>query len=444
MSTEALGQLESWLPPPDARQLPPGRPSWLEVEREEAVAHARKLGLPTTKQENWRYTGLKGLLEQGFLPHARPAGLRHGQILSHLIPGLDSHRVVLVNGQFVPELSDALDGLPPGVRIGSLHRVLEDDPDAVRDRLARIATIDKHLFAALNTAALQDGLVVLLDAEARLERPVELIHVSTSPSATAHVAQPRHLIALERGADATLIERFVGSDDVSYCTNVVAEVSLAEHARLEHYRIQTEGRSAYHIASLHVAQDGDSRYRVVNVGMGGAWARTDLVARFASEGAECELSGLYLCGDQQLIDYHLDVDHAVPGCMSREHFKGILHGKGRAVFDGYVHVARDAQRSDAQMVNKNLLLSANAEIDAKPQLKIYADDVKCSHGTTVGQIEPDSLFYLRSRGIPVNEARRMLCMAFAEEVLGGLRSVPSLHEHVSELVGATLEAVRFD
>jgi Fe-S cluster assembly protein SufD len=252
------------------------------------------------------------------------------------------------------------------------------------------------------------------------------------------VAQPRHVIALGDGARGALIERYVSLGRSIYCTNSVLEISLGADAVLEHQRVQDESPNAFHITGLYLSQGRGSAYRGVNLGLGSAWARTDLVVRFAGENAECDLQGLYLAGDQQLMDYHLDVDHRVPGCTSREGFKGILYGKGRAVFDGRVHVAKDAQKTDAAMSNRNLLLSEGAEVDAKPQLEINADDVKCSHGTTVGQIEPEMLFYLRSRGISAAIARRMLCIGFAGEILDRVKP-QALRDQVTDLVGERLE-----
>ncbi|MBK1701075.1 Fe-S cluster assembly protein SufD [Thiococcus pfennigii] len=443
MNAQPLGQFEDWLPGGGAIDLPGADLDWLATARQRALASARALGVPTARHEAWRYTSLKGLIEQAFTPYGAAApGARPDDLEAHLIAGLDSHRVVLVDGRFAPGLSD-LGDLPAGLRIAGLGQLLSQDPDALQGRLTGVAGTGAHLFAALNTVAMRDGLVVLVEPGVRLARPIELIHLAVGTERPG-VAQPRTLIALGEGAEATLVERFVGTDEAHCCTNLVGEVALGRAATLGHYRVQTEGAQTFHISALHIALESQSRYRGLNVGLGAAWARTDLVARFAGEGAECDLSGLYLAGDRQLIDFHLDVDHAVPGCASRERFKGILHGKGRAVFDGRVLVARDAQQSDAEMVNNNLLLSANAEIDTKPQLEIYADDVKCSHGTTVGQIEPETLFYLRARGIPAIEARRMLCLAFAEEILADLRPLGPLHGHVAELVGARLERVAFD
>jgi Fe-S cluster assembly protein SufD len=268
--------------------------------------------------------------------------------------------------------------------------------------------------------------------------PIELIHLSVGMD-EPRVAQPRHLVALEAGAQATLIERYVSLGASLYCTNSMLELSLGRDAVLKHDRIQLESPNAFHITGLYLSQDANSRYQGINIGLGGAWARTDLFARFQGEHAECELQGLYLAGDQQLMDFHIDVDHAVPFCTSRETFKGILYGKGRAVFDGRVVVAKDAQKTDAAMSNKNLMLSENAEVDTKPQLEINADDVKCSHGTTVGQIEPEMLFYLRSRGISAPLARRMLCLGFAGEIIEALHA-EALRDLVSEQVGQRLES----
>ena len=437
MSPESNHGFDAWLPAGGDTGL-----DWLNRSRESARARVQASGIPTTKQEAWRYTSVKKLLDQGFQPVEEPiTALQPDDIEDVLVPGLDAHRVVLVNGRFEPSLSD-LGSLPGAVRIGGLRQILESDPDALKEHLNAVAGDDQPLFASLNTAGLDDGLVVLLGRGAMLERPVELIHLSVGMD-EPRVAQPRHVVALEDGAQATLIERYVSLGDSLYCTNSVLELALGRDAVLTHQRIQAESPNAFHITGLFLRLGQASRYHGLNVGLGGAWARTDLIVRFAGEHAECDLQGLYLAGDGQLMDYHLDVDHRLPNCASRENFKGILYGKGRAVFDGRVYVAQDAQKTDAAMSNRNLLLSEGAEVDAKPQLEINADDVKCSHGTTVGQIEPEMLFYLRSRGIRAPLARRMLCLGFAGEILDQLCAEP-LREQVSELVGGRLERAPLD
>ena len=432
-AAEASGPFEAWLP----AAAPAAEPGWLAAARAAAAGRVRTQGAPTNKAEGWRYTGLRALLEQGFTPVDEPLEALLAEDIAELqLPGLEAHRVVIVNGRFAPELSD-LTGLPAGLRIAGLRATLAEDPDALAG-LTEIAGDGAHVFAALNTAGMDDGMVLLAERGTVVEKPVELLHVSVGMD-EPRVAQPRHLVKLADGAQATLIERYASLGDALYCNNALMEVQLGRDAVLKHRRIQLESPSAFHVSGVYVSQGAGSRYQGVNIGIGGRWARTDLVKRFTGEHAECDLRGLYLAGDKQLIDYHLDVRHDLPRCSSRENFKGIVHGKGKAVFDGLVYVAKDAQQTDAEMSNRNLLLSQNAEVDTKPQLEIYADDVKCSHGTTVGQIEPEMLFYLRSRGIPEGLARRMLCLGFAGEIIDMLGN-DALVAHVADAVGRRLEA----
>ncbi|MBK1694492.1 Fe-S cluster assembly protein SufD [Chromatium weissei] len=394
-----------------------------------------ELELPTTKAEAWRYTSLKSLLEQNFTPAEDAANAIQSDDLNKiLIPDLMSHRVVLINGRYVPELS-ALGDLPTGAQIGSLRAALASHSEMVRSQFNQYAF--NSLFTALNTAGLNDGVAVLLNRAVVLKNPIELIHISIGAN-QPQVAQPRHLIVLGDGARATLIERYLSLDAAIYCTNAVIEIALGRDAVFRHERLQMESENAFHLTGLSLKQNANSHYLGVNIGLGARWSRTELVTNFAGEHAECDLQGLYLAGDGQLMDYHLDVTHAVPNCTSRENFRGILCGKGRAVFDGRVLVAKNAQKSDAAMSNNNLMLSEGAEVDTKPQLEINADDVKCSHGTTVGQIEPEKLFYLRSRGISAPLARRMLCLGFAGEIIHMLHE-EVLRDYVAEHVGQRLE-----
>lgn len=424
--------LEHWLSAPDEGPLP----DWLAERRRAARTRLSARPLPHSKEEGWRYTSLKGLLEQQFTAVDEPlSALQPEDLDAVLIPGFDAHRVVLVNGRFAPELS-ALGELPAGARVGGLRDWLGRDPESLREQLDATRGDSETFFALFNTAGLDDGLVVWLERGVMLERPLELIHLSVGLD-EPRVAQPRHLVHLEAGAQATLVERYVSLGESLYCTNAVIEVALGRDAVLRHERIQMESRNAFHLTGFYLVQDENSRYSGINIGLGARWARTDLNTRFRGEHAECVLQGLYLAGDGQLLDYHLDVEHAVPNCRSEENFKGLLTGQGRAVFDGRVLVARDAQKSDAAMSNRNLMLSEQAEIDTKPQLEIYADDVKCSHGTTVGQIEPEMLFYLRSRGIDAAQARRMLCLGFAGEIIDRL-GAEAVREHVAEAVGRRL------
>lgn len=424
--------LEHWLSAPDDSPAP----DWLLERRRAARARLSARPLPHSKEEAWRYTSLKGLLEQQFTAIDEPlSALQPEDLDTILIPGFDAYRVVLVNGRFAPELS-VLGELPAGARVGGLRDWLGHDPESLRGQLDATRGDSETFFALFNTAGLDDGLVVWLARGVMLDRPLELIHLSVGLD-EPRVAQPRHLVHLEAGAQATLVERYVSLGESLYCTNAVMEVVLERDAVLKHERLQMESRNAFHLTGFYLVQDENSRYAGVNIGLGARWARTDLHTRFRGEHAECVLQGLYLAGDGQLLDYHLDVEHAVPNCRSEENFKGLLTGQGRAVFDGRVLVSKDAQKSDAAMSNRNLMLSEQAEIDTKPQLEIYADDVKCSHGTTVGQIEPEMLFYLRSRGIDAAQARRMLCLGFAGEIIDRLGD-EAVREHVAEAVGQRL------
>jgi Fe-S cluster assembly protein SufD len=289
---------------------------------------------------------------------------------------------------------------------------------------------------------MQDGALIRIEAGSKLAHPIELLHL-TSRNAAGSSLRPRHLIMVGEGAEASLVERYQALEEVSYFNNLVCEVVLDEGASLYHQRVQQESRQAYHLSDIHLGLAEGSHYRGVNASLGGHWSRTNINNLFHASGAVCELDGLYLVDDDQLTDYHLDVDHAVPGCESRENFKGILNGQGRAVFDGRILVQKQAQKSVAHLSNANLMLSRQAEIDTKPQLEILADDVQCSHGTTVGQLDSQALFYLRSRGLNEDQARRLLCMGFAQEILDRFES-ESLREALRESIHGRIEASTSD
>jgi Fe-S cluster assembly protein SufD len=301
-----------------------------------------------------------------------------------------------------------------------------------------VSGVGDHGFAALNLATMHDGAVIRIGAGVRLSQPIELLHVTTR-GAEARALRSRHLLLLDEGASASLIERYLTLDNEVGCfNNLVCEIKLAKGARLIHQRVQMESAQTYHLSDLHLELAAQTCYQAVQVSLGGAWSRTSLRAGFAESGAVCELSGLYMVGDGQLTDIHLDVDHAVPHCDSRANFKGILHGAGKAVFDGSILVREQAQKSNAHLQDANLILSRQAEIDAKPQLVILADDVQCSHGATVGQLDPQAVFYLRSRGLDEQQARQLLCVGFASEILEQFES-ESLRRQLADLIRQTVE-----
>jgi Fe-S cluster assembly protein SufD len=419
-----------------SRGTPGGsEPAWLDQRRRAAGEQFRAHGFPTRKHEAWRYTSLEPLLDQDFVAAAPVTALQQTDLEELLVPGLESWRIVLVNGRFAPHLSD-LAGLPGGVQVNGLAAALAEGADWLQQYLGAQPASTGEVFARLNLAALQDGVALRVPAGVRLAQPLEILHVTVGVD-DASVAQPRHVLLFEAGCSATLIERYVALGDSLYFNNVACDLALEAGAELRHYRLQEESRHAFQVHNLVLRQAGDSRYSGLGIALGGSWSRADWRVDFTAPGAECDLKGLYLVGDGQLVDNHLDVRHVVPGCSSREDFRGVLNGRGRGVFDGRILVGRDAQKSDARLANANLMLSRQAEIDTKPQLEIFADDVACSHGTTVGEIEPEMLFYLRTRGIPEAQARRMISQGFARAVYQDC-AVPQLGEYIERRVGARL------
>ena len=415
--------------------LPAGDGLWLAEQRQAAVERLFDLGLPHARQEAWRYSEVQHLLDQGFTTADADSAAPVVEIEKHFLPEPVAARLVFVDGLFQADYS-SVDS--EAAQIDSLRQAMAKADKPVLQALGSLSGAGDHGFAALNLATMQDGAVIRLGAGIRLERPIELLHLSTG-AASGRSLRPRHLIMLEEGAAASLVERHLTLDAESdYFNNLVCEIRLGTGASLSHQRVQLEGSQAFHLSDIYLELQADAHYRGVNAILGGAWSRTNLTNRFAGQGAKCELDGLYLAGGEQLVDVHLDVDHAVPGCESRENFKGILGGRGKAVFDGRILVQEQAQQSSAHLSNGNLMLSRQAEIDTKPQLEILADDVQCSHGTTVGQLEPQAMFYLRSRGLSEEQARRLLCLGFAQEILDRFET-DSLREQLSEVIRRRIE-----
>jgi Fe-S cluster assembly protein SufD len=344
-------------------------------------------------------------------------------------------RVVFVNGRYRPELSSRA---PDGAFIGSLGTAIAERPEPVLREVARHADWQRDALTALNTAFIQDGAFIHLPAGAVLERPIHLLYLSTSPEKPA-LTQPRNLIVAGANSQATVVETYAGLADDVYFTNAVTEVVLGENARLDHYKLQEESARAFHIALTQVHHGRDSRFTSHSVALGAALARNELRALFAAEGCECTLNGLYMATGKQHLDNRTLIDHKSPRCTSRELYKGVLDGQSRGVFSGRVLVRQDAQKTDASQTNKNLLLSDDAVVDTKPQLEIFADDVKCAHGAAVGQLDENALFYLRSRGIGQEAARSLLTYAFASEMVN-LVPLGPLRARVRDLVTSKLPA----
>ncbi|QKT04436.1 Fe-S cluster assembly protein SufD [Ectothiorhodospiraceae bacterium 2226] len=401
--------------------LPGRKASWLAALRRGALDQFAEHGFPTLRDEAWKYTDVRPIEKRGFTLAGADTRVTEAALLPHLLRDVPGYRLVFVNGRLAPGLS-RLEQLPKGVTIANLARVLEDEPQRVEGLLGRHADGKSHGFAALNLAFMQDGAYVHLARGAVLDAPLQVVYVASG--ATDQAAYVRNLIVAEEASQGTVIESYVALEDAPYLTNAVTEVVAEQGAVLEHYKLESEAAKAYHVAGLHVHQARDSRYTSHNVSGGARLVRNDITADLAGEGAECELNGLYLAGGRQHVDNQTRIDHRAAHCASREWYKGILDGHARGVFRGRVVVHPGAQKTDAQQANNNLLLSDDAEADSLPQLEIYADDVKCAHGSTVGQLDETSLFYLRSRAIDLATARSLLVYAFASDILERMKVAP--------------------
>jgi Fe-S cluster assembly protein SufD len=410
-------------------------PVWLVPARRAAFERFSTAGFPTPKDEEWRFTPIGPITGTAWRLAPADGAVSAAQLEPFQFGHAEWTTLVFVNGRYAPELSRR-GPAPSGATIDTLAEAMGRDPDLARRALERPATPGQPSFVALNAAFVVDGTVIRVPAGVDLGDPIHLLHVST-PVATGAVVSPRTLLVIERGARAQVVETYAGIGDPASFTNAVTHVEVAAGAWVEHTRIQRESSAAYHIGFTRVDQDRDSHYRSFTLAMGGALARHDLHARLGAENVETLLYGLYLAGGSQIVDNHTVIFHDEPNCRSWEVYKGILDGKSRAVFNGKVMVKPEAQKTDAKQTNRNLLLSDGAKVDTKPQLEIFADDVKCTHGATVGQLDEIAHFYLQSRGIPRAMARQLLTYAFAAEVVAEVASEP-VREALDRLVRARL------
>ena len=392
-------------------------PEWLEPLRRAAAARFAVVGFPGTRDEEWRFTPVAPIAQRTWRPApGEPAKVSADRLAPFAFGHPEWSTLVFVDGGYSEALSRVAP-LPAGVRVGSLAEALRGNGELLPGHLARHAPVEGSPFTALNTAGFRDGGLVHVPAGRDLERPVHLVYVTTA-DAEGTAIHPRNLIVVERGARASVIESYVTlAPEGVYWTNPVTEVSAAAGSWLEHTRIQRESERAYHVGLTHVEQQRDSHYRSFSMAMGAALARHNLHVRLNDENIETLMYGLYLTRGEQVVDNHTAIFHDQPNCRSWEVYKGVLDGRSRAVFNGKVFVRPEAQKTDAKQTNRNLLLSDTAKVDTKPQLEIFADDVKCTHGATVGRLDDVALFYARSRGIPQGAAERLLTYAFAAEVI---------------------------
>ncbi|MBI4546547.1 MAG: Fe-S cluster assembly protein SufD [Ignavibacteriae bacterium] len=409
--------------------------------RKDALARFAALGFPTTKNEEWKYTDISPLTKYHFKPMLKYSleGLTARDVEQFTFHNLPSFRVVCVNGHFSEQLS-TLSGLPHDVRIESLTDMLQSDSDIIREYLGKFVSYENDTFIALNTAFLHDGVFISIPNNTILKIPIHMIFISME-SDSEFVSHPRSLIVTGKNAQVSILESYVNLTDRTYFTNTVSEIVLGENAVLEHNRVQLESTRAFHIATIQTQQERNSNFTANSLIFGGSLVRNNLNSVLDGEGAECTLNGLYLGTGSQLIDNHTTIDHAKPHCPSHELYKGILSGKSKGVFNGKIKVRKDAQKTDAKQTNKNLILSDDASIDTKPQLEIFANDVKCTHGATIGQLDEDAIFYLRSRGVSLEKARDILIYAFASDVIDRIK-IEALREQLHEIIHDRLERER--
>ena len=385
--------------------------------RRRGRARFEEVGIPTTRQEDWRFTNLAPISRQTFRQvDDASSQLTAEQLQPFKIP--ECLDLVFVNGRFDAELSET-DEFPEGVVVGSLAQALDEHAELVLPHLGRHADLD-HPFVALNSAQLDDGAFIYVPRGVKVERTLHLLFINTAGD-TPVATYPRNLFVVDESAELSVVESYSGFEGETYLTCSVTEIVGLANSTIDHYRLGQESLDAFHLGTLKIHLERDANYFTHSVNHGGGIVRNDIQAYLGGEGINCTLNGLYLARGKQLVDHHMWVDHATPHCNSYELFKGILEGQSKAVFNGRIQVHQDAQKTDAKQSSQHLLLSDQAIAHSNPQLEIYADDVRCTHGSTTGHLDDEAVFYLRSRGIGEEAARSLLTYAFAGEVLEEIR-----------------------
>jgi Fe-S cluster assembly protein SufD len=415
------------------------QPKWLRPVRQAGLAGFAELGFPKLSDEDWRFTNVAPIAQLPFtLAREAVVNGAESKVLDEAaFTKLPGHRLVFVNGFFCAKLS-SIKPASGGVRIENLSAALATDAALIEKHLGKYAHTANNTFAALNQAFFTDGAFIFVPAGVAIAEPVQLIYLSSAKQ-NGEVILPRNLVIAEANSRLTVVESYISTGNVAYFTNAVTEILAGDHAAVEHIKLQDEAVEAFHIATIAGEFGRASNVTVHSFALGAKLSRTNIRAKLAGEGLECILNGLYLTRGEQLADHHMIVEHAQPHCASHEYFNGILDDKSKGVFHGRIYVHPLAQKTDAKQTNKNLLLSDDATADTKPQLEIYADDVKCTHGATIGQLNDESIFYLRSRGIDTDMARQMLIHAFAGEIIERIKCEPA-RAVIDKLVWDRLEA----
>ena len=399
---------------------PPVGPRWFEDLRGRAAARFAQLGVPTVRDEEWRFTNVSPIAAAEFALAGPISGA--ADRLAELAYADASVRLVIVNGRFDGTLSRTK-LLPAGARAGSLAAALTEHADVVQRYFGQVADFSQRAFAALNTALVQDGAFLHIADGTIVEEPIHIVYV-TGADGSRVMAHPRALVVAGAGSQVRIVESYIGATSDAYFTNAVSEIFVGENASVDHYKVQQESFDAFHVGSVHVHTARSASFSSHSFSLGGRLVRNDAFAILDGEGGDCTLNGLYLSDRDRLVDNHTTIDHAKAHCGSHEVYKGILGGTSRAVFNGKIIVRQDAQKTDAKQTNRALLLTDGATINTKPQLEIFADDVKCTHGAAIGQLDDDAIFYLRTRGLNYAESRDMLIHAFAGEILNRVRIEP--------------------
>jgi Fe-S cluster assembly protein SufD len=415
------------------------QPKWLAPVRKAGIASFADQGFPKLSDEDWRFTNVAPIAKLNFqlAKEVSVNGAETKLIDESAFAKLSGHRLVFVNGFFCAKLS-SLKPVAGGVRIENLSAALEKDSALIERHLGKYAHTASNTFAALNQAFFTDGAFIFVPAGVEVAEPVQLIYISSAKN-SGEVILPRNLVIAEANSKLIVVESYISTGNMAYFTNAVTEIFAGDNARVEHVKLQDEALDAFHIATIAGEFGRASNVTVHSFALGAKLSRTNIRAKLAGEGLECILNGLYLTRGEQLADHHMIVEHAQPHCASHEYFNGILDDKSKGVFHGRIYVHPIAQKTDAKQTNKNLLLSDDATADTKPQLEIYADDVKCTHGATIGQLNDESIFYLRARGIGSDMARQMLIHAFAGEIIERIKCEPA-REVIDKLVWDRLEA----
>jgi Fe-S cluster assembly protein SufD len=415
------------------------QPKWLAPLRKAGIASFADQGFPTLHDEDWRFTNVAPIAKLNFqlAKEVSVNGVETKLIDESAFVKLSDNRLVFVNGFFSAKLS-SVKPVSGGVRIENLSTALARDSALIEKHLGKYAHMASNTFTALNQAFFTDGAFIFVPAGVEVAEPVQLIYISSTKN-SGETILPRNLVIAEANSKLTVVESYISTGNVAYFTNAVTEILAGDNAKVEHIKLQDEALDAFHIATIAGEFGRASNVTVHSFALGATLSRTNIRTKLAGKGLECILNGLYLTRGEQLADHHMIVEHAQPHCASHEYFNGILDDKSKGVFHGRIYVHPIAQKTDAKQTNKNLLLSDDATADTKPQLEIYADDVKCTHGATIGQLNEESIFYLRSRGIGTDTARQMLIHAFAGEIIERIKCEPA-REVIDKLVWDRLEA----